>query len=114
MDTAAVARFTDEINDDLNLPRALAIAWEVLRGDLPPGVRRATLLRLDRVLGLGLAAWSPNEETAPPDVQALAETRLSARRAKQWAESDALRKQIHAAGWEMEDLPDGYALKRRH
>jgi cysteinyl-tRNA synthetase len=113
-DPAAVARFTDEINDDLNLPRALAIAWEVLRGEFPPGVRRATLLRFDRVLGLGLAAWSPKEETAPPDVQALAETRLSARRAKQWAESDALRKQVHAAGWEMEDLPDGYALKRRH
>ena len=31
---AHVERFTNEINDDLNLPRALAVAWEVLRGDL--------------------------------------------------------------------------------
>jgi cysteinyl-tRNA synthetase len=113
-DPAAVTRFTDEINDDLNLPRALAIAWDVLRGELPPGVRRTTLLRFDRVFGLGLADWSPTQEAAPPDVQELAETRLSARRAKQWAESDALRKEIQAAGWEVEDRPDGYALKRRH
>ena len=34
-DAAYRERFTDEINDDLNMPRALAIAWEVLRGDLP-------------------------------------------------------------------------------
>ena len=49
----------DEINDDLNLPRALAVAWEVLRGDLPPAVKRATLAQFDDVLGLGLAEWTP-------------------------------------------------------
>ena len=58
-DAAYVARFTDEINDDLNVPRALAVAWEVLRGDLPPAIRRATLLKFDDVLGLRLAAWRP-------------------------------------------------------
>ena len=47
-DAAYVERFTDEINDDLNVPRALAVAWEVLRGDLPPAVRRATLAQVRR------------------------------------------------------------------
>ncbi len=71
-DAAYIARFTEQVNDDLNVPRALAVAWEVLRGDLPPAIRRATLVRFDAVLGLGLAAWTPREEAVPPEVQALA------------------------------------------
>ena len=110
---ASVERFTDEINDDLNLPRALAVAWEVLRGDLAPAVRRATLARFDEVFGLGLAAWTPKAVDAPAEVKAIADARLAARRAKAWAEADRLRGELHAAGWEMEDRADGYALKRR-
>jgi cysteinyl-tRNA synthetase len=112
-DPALVARFTNEINDDLNVPRALAVAWEALRGDLPPAVKRATLLQFDRVFGLGLAAWVPKRETVPDAVTALAEARLAARRAKNWPEADRLRAELRAVGWEMEDRPDGYALKRR-
>jgi cysteinyl-tRNA synthetase len=112
-DAQRIERFTSEVNDDLNTPRALAVAWEVLRGDLPPPVRRATLLAFDRVFGLGLATWEPREERIPDDVRALAEARAEARRAKQWAEADRLRGALQAAGWEMEDRPDGYALKRR-
>jgi cysteinyl-tRNA synthetase len=113
-DPAAVERFTAEINDDLNLPRALAVAWDVLRGELPPAVRRATLLAFDAVFGLGLAGWAPTEETAPAAVAALAAARLAARQAKNWAEADRLRAELHAAGWEMDDGPAGYLLKRRN
>jgi len=84
----------------------------VLRGDLPTAVRRATLIRFDDVFGLGLAAWTPREEVIPPEVQALAEARSAARAGKAWAEADRLRGALAAAGWEMEDLPQGYKLKR--
>jgi cysteinyl-tRNA synthetase len=112
-DPGLLARFADEINDDLNLPRGLAVAWEALRGDLPPAARRATLVAFDRVLGLGLADWAPKTEAIPDAVAAMAAARLAARRAKQWAEADRLRGELHAAGWEMEDRADGYALRRR-
>ncbi len=112
-DPSYVARFTDQINDDLNVPRALAVAWEVLRGDdLPPAIRRATLDKFDAVLGLRLAAWKPVEEAVPADVQALADARAAARASKAWAEADRLRGALAAAGWEMEDLGEGYKLKR--
>ena len=52
-DAALVERFGNEINDDLNLPRALAVAWEALRGELPAGVKRATLVRFDTRAGSG-------------------------------------------------------------
>jgi cysteinyl-tRNA synthetase len=112
-DADCVKRFGNEVNDDLNLPRALAVAWEVLRGNLAPEVKRSTLLVFDRVLGLGLAQWAPKEEQVPDEVKVSAEARLAARRAKNWAEADRLRAELHRAGWEMEDRADGYALKRR-
>jgi len=113
-DGGYLERFTAEINDDLNLPRALALAWELLRGDVVDvGVARTTLAAFDRVFGLGLAQWQPREEAIPEAVQALAAARSAARVAKQWAEADRLRSELHNAGWEMEDRPDGYALKRR-
>jgi cysteinyl-tRNA synthetase len=112
-DAALTERFGNEINDDLNLPRALAVAWETLRGDLAPDARRATLLGFDAVLGLRLAEWAPTREAVPYAVTALAEARLAARRTKNWVDADRLRTELHAAGWEMEDRPDGYALKRK-
>jgi cysteinyl-tRNA synthetase len=112
-DAALVERFTAEVNDDLNLPRALAVAWEALRGGLPDGVRRATLLAFDAVFGLRLAAWAPRQEAIPPEIAALAQARLAARKAKDWVGSDRLREEIRAGGWEIDDGPGGYALKRR-
>jgi cysteinyl-tRNA synthetase len=112
-DAALIERFTNELNDDLNVPRALAVAWETLRGDDPPAVKRSTLLEFDAVFGLRFAEWAPKEEIVPDAVSALAEARLAARRGKDWAEADRLRGLLKEAGWEMEDRADGYALKRR-
>ena len=109
-----IERFTGLVNDDLNLPKALAFAWELLRG--APGDRaatRATLLAFDRVFGLGLETWRPPVETIPETVNALAAARAAARSSKQWAEADRLRAELHAAGWEVEDRGDGYLLRRR-
>ncbi len=105
-------RFTAEINDDLNLPRALALAWEVLRGNLGVGTKKATLLDFDRVFGLALGVWAPKTESIPETIAALAAARAAARQSRQWAEADRLRAEIQAAGWEMEDRADGYTLKR--
>jgi cysteinyl-tRNA synthetase len=113
-DPGYLERFTAEINDDLNVARALALAWELLRGELvDQRGAKATLAAFDRVFGLGLAAWQPRQEAVPEAVHALAAARSAARAAKQWAEADRLRAELHAAGWEIEDRADGYALKRR-
>jgi cysteinyl-tRNA synthetase len=112
-DPRLIERFTNEVNDDLNTPRALAVAWETLRGDLPAAVRYATMIEFDRVLGLGLATWEPRVEAVPDAVRAIADARAAARRAKDWAEADRLRSELQAAGWDMEDRAEGYALKRQ-
>jgi cysteinyl-tRNA synthetase len=110
-DAEFVARFKADISDDLNTPRVLALAWEVGRSGLPPAVKRATLLEFDRVLGLGLADWEPPATEVPEAVAALVARRQQARQEKRWQEADALRAEIRAAGFEVEDTPAGPVVK---
>jgi cysteinyl-tRNA synthetase len=113
LDEEFVERFAAQINDDLNMPRALAVVWELVRSDLPPATKKATLLHLDGVLGLRLAEWQPAQETIPDAVLALVEQRQQARAEKRWRDADALRDQIKAAGYELEDTPQGPRIQAR-
>ena len=57
--------FLAAVNDDLNMPRGLAVLWEALRsGELPPTARRDLALEFDRILGLGLAGVAANAAEA--------------------------------------------------
>jgi cysteinyl-tRNA synthetase len=61
----------------------------------------------------GAAARCAVQEAFPAEVQALAEQRAAARKAKDWAESDRLRDAIKALGYAVEDVPGGaWKLKK--
>jgi cysteinyl-tRNA synthetase len=106
-DPAYRERMLAELNDDLNTPRALALAWEVLKSALPDAVQKATLGWLDEVLGLGLDAWRPEAHAVPDAVRALVEARQQARLEKRWADADALRIEIEARGFTVRDTVGG-------
>jgi cysteinyl-tRNA synthetase len=94
--------FTATLDDDFNTPAALALMHEWRDHEL---LRRA----LD-VFGLeGLA----QEQEAPEALHELARSRQKARAARDFAESDRLRDEIAAAGWEVRDDADGYRLVPR-
>jgi cysteinyl-tRNA synthetase len=112
-DPALVEKFTDQINEDLNTPRALAVAWDVVKSDLPQAVRKATILHFDKVLGLRLAEWKPAEVTVPQEILDLVEQRQQARKEKRWKDADAFRDQVTAAGYEIEDTPQGPRVRPR-
>ncbi len=107
VDEDFVERFQKEINEDLNMPRALALTWELVKSELPPATKKATILQFDRVLGLRLAEWQPKEEAVPGEILALVEQRTQARKEKRWQDADSLRKQVTEAGYEIEDTPQG-------
>lgn len=113
VDEDFMERFTSSINDDLNMPRAIALVWDVLRSDLPAHVKKATLLEFDRVLGLNLAHWKPKEEEIPAEMANLLEARKQARTEKRWKDADMIRDQIAAAGYEVLDTPQGPKLKKK-
>ncbi|MFM0673208.1 cysteine--tRNA ligase [Paraburkholderia sediminicola] len=113
-DAPSVARFKAEVDHDLNLPRALAVLWDVVRSDLPAATRRATVDCFDTVLGLRLAGWQEDDAAEiPADIAALADEREQARAAKQWTEADRLRDALAAAGWLVEDSASGPVLRQR-
>jgi cysteinyl-tRNA synthetase len=113
IDEGFVDRFVEQINDDLNLPRALAVVWDLVKSELPPALKKATLLQFDRVLGLGLAEWKPVEDVVPDDILALARQRQEARAVKRWTEADALRQQVSALGYEIEDTAQGPRVRKK-
>jgi cysteinyl-tRNA synthetase len=106
-DPAYRERMLAALNDDLNTPRALALAWEVLKSALPGAVQKATLGWLDAAIGLDLDAWRPEHHAAPDAVLELVDARQQARLEKRWADADALRAQIEAAGFSVRDTAAG-------
>jgi cysteinyl-tRNA synthetase len=113
VDENLLDQFCGAVNDDLNMPRAVALAWDVLRSDLPAAVKKGTLLQFDHVLGLRLNEWQPEEEQIPESFQALLSERQKARVEKRWKDADAIRDQINAAGFDVIDTPQGPKLKKK-
>jgi len=102
--------FAAFVNDDLNIARAIAAAWELTKSDLSDADKKATMLKFDEVLGLRLGKWAP--ATVPVEMLELAEKRQAARKAKQWTEADALRDQMTEAGYEVRDTPEGPVVRK--
>jgi cysteinyl-tRNA synthetase len=109
-------RFVAALDDDLDLPTALATVREILRADLPADERRWLVLDADAVLGLGLdRVWAAGgaDEAIPPDVQVRLDERTAARGARDFARADGIRTALEADGWDVVDGPDGSTVRRR-
>lgn len=105
-------RFMNCLNDDLNMPRALAVIWDMVKADLPDGAKKATLLAFDDVLGLDIAGWAPEALEVPAAVTQLVAERESARERRDWTRADALRDEILALGFLVEDTREGAKITR--
>jgi cysteinyl-tRNA synthetase len=107
------------LDDDLNVSAAWGGVFEWVRGRnrvlaegrMTPADAAAALAAWDRVSAIfGLASAAGTE--APEEVRRLADDRLAARRARDFARADALRAELRARGWVVEDTPRGPKLKR--
>jgi len=114
-------RFVAALDDDLDLPGALACVREMLRADLSADERRWLVLDADAVLGLDLhRVWDarPAEAGAatadvPDEVAQLAAARDEARSARDYVRADELRRELSERGWDVVDGPGGSTLSRR-
>jgi cysteinyl-tRNA synthetase len=109
------ARFREAVRDDLNAPRALAEAIEMLRApDLTPADQRALLAEFDAWLGLDLLTAVVPDETSESDprIDALLAERQVARARKDFATSDRIRDQLAAEGVAIVDTPQGPRWRR--
>lgn len=112
-DEGVMSEFRAALCEDLNTSKTLALVHGLLAdGTRSRDVTYATLLRMDEVLGLGVADWEAESEVIPSEVQALFETREAARRSKNWAESDRVRDALKRLGWTVEDTASGSSLRK--
>lgn len=111
-------RFKAAMDDDLNTAEAIGVIFEYIRdinlafedGNGAKSAKEA-LDALDKVLGvLGLV---PEDEEIPAEIAAMAEERQQARKARDFAKSDAIRDQLSALGYDLKDTPDGVKISRR-
>ncbi|HTD67299.1 MAG TPA: cysteine--tRNA ligase [Candidatus Limnocylindria bacterium] len=137
-DAGLVARFSEALDDDLNVSaawgsvfewvretnRRLAsarissfdaatsfAAWERVNSVFGLGYRPITA-NLNATLNLTLTATGTVSDPVPLEVSSLLEARQAARKAKDFKKSDTIRDELKAKGWAIEDTPKGPRLKR--
>ena len=111
---ARAAEFREAVEDDLNMPRALAAMWNTLKdSEAAPGQAYATLLAMDDVLGFGFAEMEEESlAIGEEEIQQLIDDRTAAREAKDFARSDEIRKELAEKGITLEDGPGGTTWRR--
>jgi cysteinyl-tRNA synthetase len=127
-----IPKFSSALDDDLNVSRAWAVVFDWIRDSnlfyhvviqdqimqgIPPkmeywakvaAAKLAAWNKIDSVLGIG----AKSETEIPAEIISLLEARQAARKAKDFKKSDAIRDEMKAKGWTIEDTPKGQKLKK--
>ncbi len=117
-DEPTLAAFQEHMDDDLDTPGAVAAMFTAVgqanqaadEGDLARAAAlAAAVAEMCRAVGLELKADAGEVDDEAAE---LARRRDEARAARDWATADALRSEIEALGYVVEDTPQGTALRR--
>lgn len=111
-------QFKKAMDDDLNTAEAIGVIFEYVRDinlafEEGKGAQSAkeALEALDKVLNvLGIL---PEDEKVPEEIMVLAQQRQEARKARDYAQADALRDKITALGYDLKDTPEGVKISKR-
>ena len=115
-------RFLAYINDDMNMPGAMSVVWDIARNTKKSTKFADLLLKFDEVLGLDmknaekyLVKFKQNDsEELPAEIKKLVEERKNARAEKNWAKSDEIRDKIISLGYSIKDTKDGIIVKKEN
>ena len=106
-------RFHKAINDDLNMPLAMGVVWEVIRNEKKSPKFAELLLKFDTVMGLKIDEEDSKQNDIPEEIMRLIEERRIARENKDWAASDRLRDLINDKGYNIKDTKDGMEITKK-
>ena len=108
-------KFHEAINDDLNIPFALSIVWEVAKENNKSKDYAILLEKFDNVLGLDLInseKYNKVDIEIPENVERLIEERKIARQEKNWVKSDEIRDKIKELGYAVKDTANGMEIEK--
>ena len=107
-----VKKFKEKIDEDLNIPEALAVVWELVKSTISDASKLNTMLKLDEFLGLKLQEHIGYE--IPENITDLARMRKEYRKNGIWDKADVIRKQVVDLVYIIEDLPsDEFKIKKK-
>ena len=109
-------KFIEAINDDLNMPLAMSIVWEVAKSEIKSNKIAELLTDFDKVLGLDLQnseKYIENQKKLelPEEILELLEQRKKAREEKNWNLSDELREKLKQKGYNVKDTKEGMTIE---
>lgn len=107
--------FEEAINDDLNIPKAMSVVWNIIKYNKKSPKLFQLLVKMDSVLGLGIEKVEKkenDEEAISEEIERLIEERQQARKEKNWALADKIRDDLKSQGIILEDTPSGVKWKR--
>lgn len=105
-------RFLEAINDDLNMPVAMSVVWDVVKNPKKSKKLKELLLKFDEVLGLDLKNYKKEENVLPEEILELVNSRNEARTNKNWAESDRIRDILIEKGYTVKDSKEGTIVEK--
>ena len=106
-------RFLEAINDDLNMPVAMSVVWDVVKNSKKSKKLQNLLLKFDEVLGLDLKNYEKQENVLPEEITNLIQARNEARSNKNWAESDRIRDILIEKGYTVKDSKEGTIVEKQ-
>jgi len=107
--------FFSAMENDLATPEALSQLWGLLRAsNTPDGEKLLAVLEMDEVLGLNLASVEEkgSDEVGTPEALELLKERSEAKKSRDYARADEIRKRILALGFSVKDTPKGPVLEK--
>lgn len=103
-------KFANAINNDLNMPEALSVVWDLVKSDYPTHAKAESLFKFDEVLGLNLVKSSKlkvQSVKAPEEIMKLVRKREELRKKKRYHLADQLRNKIKKLGYDIRDEDNG-------
>ena len=100
--------FLESINDDLNMPRAIAVVQKMLKEERSKDVYNA-FEKFNQVLGIN----TDTSEEIPDEIKKLADARWQAKKDRDFAKADELRQQISNLGYDVKDTREGYQISKK-
>ena len=102
--------FNEAINDDLNMPVAMSVVWELAKRPEKSKKISQLLKDFDRVLGLKIDEYK--KQNISSEIKKLLKIREEARKNKNWPESDKLRDIIKEKGYLVKDSKEGQTIEK--
>jgi cysteinyl-tRNA synthetase len=112
--------FLAQVENDLNMPRAMAVVWSMLRSnELDPTTKIRLLLDFDRILGFDLRNYLTSDRplkrldpqaylaAVPTEIAERVQARSALRQHADYSHADAVRAGLGEVGYTVRDTPRG-------